>query len=206
MLPGVGCQPQLFVFLIIFEEKIKIFDRFIEHRHDTGQDNCLINFGGVSKLLSGRPLHTIYYGEETSYIRWHLKDFFNWRTFSPQMFRFCFYNDSVSRVKLDLSRKETFSRCKFRFGILAIIVVTEFEWTLLTTTLQLLLRANLWMLLLLMSASLWLSLSMLSQILKIVCQQIETIWFLKLHCAMSEMCWLCRWEQCRDTHKHGQVS
>ena len=65
------------------------------------------------------------------------------------MFQFCFYNDSVSRVKLDLSRKETFSRCKFRFGILAIIVVTEFEWTLLTTTLQLLLRANLWMLLLL---------------------------------------------------------
>ena len=65
------------------------------------------------------------------------------------MFQFCVDNDSVSRVKLDLSRKETFGRCKFRFGILAIIVVTEFEWTLLTTTLQLLLRANLWMLLLL---------------------------------------------------------
>ena len=84
------CQPQLFVFLIIFEEKIKIFDRFIEHRHDTGRDNCLINFGGVSKLLSGRSLHTIYYGEETSYIKWHLKDFFLKTNvhFPPQCFNF----------------------------------------------------------------------------------------------------------------------
>ena len=35
----------------------------------------------------------------------------------------------MSRVQFDLNKNEIFGRCKFKFGILAIIVVTEFEWS-----------------------------------------------------------------------------